>query len=37
MDAKWNWFIDNVPIRVTINTLAFAVWMVAATVWLYIA
>lgn len=31
MDAKWNWFIDNVPLRVTVNTAAFILW-IAATV-----
>ncbi len=31
MDSKWNWFIDNVPLRVALNTVAFCVWL-AATV-----
>jgi len=28
MDAKYNWLIDNGAIRVTLNTVAFALWMV---------
>lgn len=31
MSAKYNWLMDNVAIRVTMNTVAFALWM-AATV-----
>ena len=31
MDAKWNWVIDNVALRATINTAVFALW-VAATI-----
>ncbi len=31
MDAKYNWLIDNVAIRVTMNTVAFALW-IAATI-----
>ncbi len=31
MDSKWNWLIDNVPVRVALNTLAWCLW-VAATV-----
>jgi hypothetical protein len=30
MDAKLNWLIDNVAIRVTMNTVAFALWIAAA-------
>ncbi len=30
MDAKYNWLIDNGAIRVTLNTVAFALWMVMA-------
>lgn len=30
MDSKWNWFIDNVPLRVALNTAAFCVWLAAA-------
>jgi len=26
MDAKYNWIIDNPYIRVTLNSVAFAVW-----------
>jgi hypothetical protein len=31
MDARFNWIIDNVGIRVALNTVAFVLW-VAATV-----
>lgn len=27
MDAKYNWMIDNVVVRVTLNTVAFALWI----------
>ena len=30
MDAKMNWLIDNMAIRVTLNTAAFALWIAAA-------
>jgi hypothetical protein len=30
MDAKYNWLIDNAPIRVTLNTVAFALWIAVA-------
>jgi hypothetical protein len=30
MDAKYNWLIDNGAIRVTLNTVAFALWVVMA-------
>lgn len=30
MSAKWNWAIDNMPIRVTANLVAFAAWFAAA-------
>jgi hypothetical protein len=30
MDAKYNWLIDNVSVRVTLNTVAFALWMATA-------
>jgi hypothetical protein len=30
MDAKLNWLIDNVAIRVTLNTVAFALWIATA-------
>jgi hypothetical protein len=30
MDAKYNWLIDNGAVRVTLNTVAFALWMVMA-------
>lgn len=26
MDAKWNWFIDNAPLRSIVNATAFVVW-----------
>jgi hypothetical protein len=27
MDAKYNWLIDNGAVRVTLNTVAFALWI----------
>ncbi len=30
MDAKYNWLIDNGAVRVTLNTVAFAIWMALA-------
>lgn len=30
MDAKYNWLIDNGAIRVTINTVAIALWIAMA-------
>ena len=30
MDAKYNWMIDNAAIRVTLNTVAFALWLAVA-------
>ena len=30
MDAKYNWLIDNVTVRVTLNTVAFALWAATA-------
>jgi hypothetical protein len=27
MDASWNWFIDNVPLRAALNVTTFAVWL----------
>lgn len=29
MDAKYNWVIDNVGIRMAINVLAFGLWLAA--------
>jgi hypothetical protein len=26
MEAKYNWIIDSTPIRIAINTVAFAAW-----------
>ena len=37
MDAKYNWVIDNVSIRVTLNTVAFALWMATAVAMLEVA
>jgi len=37
MDAKYNWLIDNVPVRVTLNTVAFALWMATAVALLEVA
>ena len=30
MDAKYNWLIDNGTIRVTLHTVAFALWIALA-------
>jgi hypothetical protein len=30
MDAKYNWLIDNGVIRVTLNVVAFALWIAMA-------
>jgi hypothetical protein len=30
MDAKYNWLMDNAAIRLTLNTVAFALWMAAS-------
>lgn len=30
MDAKYNWLIDNGAIRVTLNTVAFVLWIAVA-------
>jgi hypothetical protein len=30
MDAKYNWLMDNGAIRVTLNTVAFALWIAMA-------
>ena len=30
MDAKYNWMIDNITFRVTLNTVAFALWIAVA-------
>jgi hypothetical protein len=27
MDARYNWVIDSVPMRVAINVTAFALWL----------
>ena len=37
MDAKYNWLIENVSIRVTLNTVAFALWMATAVALLEVA
>ena len=37
MDAKYNWLIDNMTFRVTLNTVAFALWMATAVGLLEIA
>jgi hypothetical protein len=29
MDARYNWLMDNVALRVAINIAAFSVWLVA--------
>jgi hypothetical protein len=30
MDAKYNWLIDSAAIRVTLNTVALALWIALA-------
>ena len=30
MDAKYNWLIDNGAVRLTLNTIALAVWAALA-------
>jgi hypothetical protein len=37
MDAKYNWLIDNVAVRVTLNTVAFALWIGTAIALLELA
>jgi hypothetical protein len=37
MDAKYNWLIDNTAIRVTLNTVAFALWMATVVALLEVA
>jgi hypothetical protein len=37
MDAKYNWLIDNVAVRVTLNTVAFALWIATAVALLEVA
>jgi hypothetical protein len=37
MDAKYNWLIDNVTIRVTLNTVALALWIATAVALLEVA
>ena len=37
MDAKYNWLIDNVAVRVTLNTVAFALWIATAVTLLEVA
>ena len=37
MDAKYNWLIDNGAIRVTLNTVAFALWIALSVALLELA
>ncbi len=37
MDAKYNWLIDSGAVRVTLNTMAFALWMGTAIALLELA
>ncbi len=30
MEARYNWIIDSVPIRVALNVFAFAAWLAVA-------
>jgi hypothetical protein len=37
MDAKYNWLIDSGSVRVTLNTVAFALWIATAVAVLELA
>ncbi len=37
MDARFNWIIDSTPIRIAMNSVAFAVWFAAAFGLMFIA
>ena len=37
MNANYNWLMDNVAIRVTLNTVAFALWMATTVALLEVA
>ena len=37
MDAKFNWLIDNVAIRLSLNTLALGAWIATAVALLALA
>jgi hypothetical protein len=37
MDARFNWMIDSMPIRIAINAAAFGVWFAAAFGLMFIA
>jgi len=37
MDAKYNWLIDSASVRVTLNTVAFALWIATAVALLELA
>ena len=36
MDAKYNWIIDNVGVRVALNVAVFAVWLAASIALLHV-
>lgn len=36
MDASWNWFIDNVPLRTALNVTTWMVWIATSVVLLSI-
>jgi hypothetical protein len=37
MDAKYNWLMDNTAIRITLNTVALALWVATAVAILELA
>ncbi|HEX8798968.1 MAG TPA: hypothetical protein VF772_10165 [Terriglobales bacterium] len=37
MDAKYNWLIDSASVRVTLNTVALALWIATAVALLELA
>jgi len=37
MDAKYNWLMDNGAVRVTLNTVAFALWIALSVALLELA
>jgi hypothetical protein len=37
MDAKYNWLIDSASVRVTLNTVAFVLWIATAVALLELA
>jgi hypothetical protein len=37
MEARYNWIIDSMPVRIAMNAAAFAVWFGAAFGLMYVA